>query len=723
MNWRSPLCSLGLLLGCLFVVSARAEDVKLGAGPARPAAAGFTMSFSAPRLGNEGFHPIKIRFKPLGKQFNRQRDLTLRFRPRDQYAAELDFQFKCEVTLPQDATSFETTVLVPHFHRWQTCWVRAYEDGRPVSKLPTYLTIGTEVMDWGQHVSFGIVVPKDAKTSGLPWAVFPDVRTLVTVFGDGMIDEQPSNARFNEKQARDYLDRLNFGFARFRVLEEEELPRDWLAYSQLDVMMMPYPVFERTLANDPGVLDPLRKWIATGGELWLYAAPTEPTAAKEVFNGLRKSPNSLRYFKAAETTLSLNQENIRNPVEYESWSRSYSEGYSSSGTTRQTAYDDLVAAKHPMTATMTRKQLGQKVGVSEYGCGRVAMIAIDDPFPGSFQLWRALTNPDQQWNVRHGVDFANGNESYWGWLMAAVGGPPVTMFIVFNLIFVIVIGPLLYFTLRNKRRLYLLYFLAPVLAFFATSGLFLYAFVSDGFSNRGRIRTLTWVDARGGLDDCPIMSQSRETYYTVVDSRLGLQFDSESLVLPILYPERFNNYSYYGSNDNTPGAFLIEENASGRRYSGNFLETRTQAAYLTTRPELGKCPIEVDFSATPITVTNRWDSNFATVIVRDKKGKLWISGPISAEGTQAMQESNQATVTRLVVESEVLEPAEDTSPLPFVFRNSTSDQTATERQFEDFVTSMPSGSFLIFTDVPESNFAIRECSQEQCLRLIGGLLP
>ena len=723
MNWRSLLWLSAPLVGLLLVLPARAEDVSIGAGPSQPAKAGFRMAFSAPRLGNEGFHPIKIRFNPIGKQFNRERNLTLHFRPRDQYAAELDFQFKCNVSIPQDATSFETTVLVPHFYRWETCWVRAYEDGRAVCKLPTYLNIVSEVMDWGQHVGVGIVVPNDAKTSGEPWAAFPDLRSMVTVLGDGMIDDQPSIARFSEKQARDYLDRLNYGFARFRVLAEDQLPREWLAYSQLDVMMMPYPVFERTVATNPEVLDPLRKWISTGGELWLYAAPSEASVASGVFCGLPQSAYGLRYHKEPETTLSLSQDNVRNPIEYEIWSRSYNEGYSSTGDSRQMAYDDLVATNHPMTATVTQKQLRADVRVSDYGYGRVALISAQDPFPGSFQLWKALAHPNHHWYYRHGVDFANGNESYWGWLIAAVGGPPVTMFIGFNLIFVIIIGPILYFTLRNKRRLYLLYFLAPVLAFSATFGLFLYAFVSDGFSNRGRIRMLTWVDARGGLDECPIMNQSRETYYTVVDSRLGLQFDSESLVLPILYPEQYNNFSYTSSNDDFPGAFSIEENASGRRYGGNFLETRSQSAFLTTRPELGSCPIDVDFSADPITLENRWENDFETVIVRDRQGKFWISGPVAAESTQTMGASSQARVTALVESNEIFKPAENSAPLPYLVRNSDTDQTAAERQFDNFVDNMPQGSFLIFADVPESNFAIRECAQEQCVRLIGGLLP
>ncbi|MEO1526167.1 MAG: hypothetical protein AAFX06_12075 [Planctomycetota bacterium] len=716
-------CLLAICLVVFLAAVTRGEDIPLGVGPSQPTKAGLTMTMSAPRLGNEGFHPIKIQFKPLGKQFNRQRELTLRFRPRDQYAAELDHQFECRVTIPQDAKSFETTVLVPHFHRWQSCWMRVYEDGRPLGKLPTHLAISQPVMDWGQEVGFGIIVPHDAATSGEPWAVFPDLRTLVTVFGRGPIDESVKTERFSEKEARDYLDRLDFGFARFRVLEEKELPESWLAYSQLDVMVAPYPVFERLASEAPESIAPLLKWVSTGGELWLYAAPKGTTAANELLGGLPPTDSGFKYAQDPSQGLELRQENIRSSVEYETWSRSYNQGYTSSGTYRRDAYQALVDAKHPMTEEVKRKQLLETVRLGSYGLGRVALITTEDPFPGSFQLWKGLTKQTQQWNYRQGVDYANGSDSYWAWLMNAVGGPPVTMFIGFNVIFVVLIGPILYFSLRRNRRLYLLYFLAPALAFLATTGLFFYAFASDGFSNRGRVRMLSWIDARGGLENCPIVNQSRETYYTVVDSRLGLQFDRDTLALPIIYPERITQYRYFSSNDNSPGRYRVEENASGRRYGGDFLETRTQTQFLTTLPETGTCPIEVDFSASPPKLTNRWDTELQAVLVCDKQKNYWIAESVAASETQVMRQTEFEEFATRLTQQEALVPLTTTASVPYRVQNGFADRSFVEQHFKRVIESPKTNSFLIITEVPESRFAIRDCTPEQSIRLIGGLLP
>ena len=158
----------------MHATSASAEEIQLGVAPSNPAKAGFSMLVLTERLGNEGFQPITLRFRAIGKSFNRQRQLRIQFRPRTQYTTELDFQFTCDVTVPQGAKTYDASILVPHFYRWETCSVRLIEDGRPLGKVASNLTIQQAVKDWGQYMSIGIIVPRDAATSGKPWAVFPE---------------------------------------------------------------------------------------------------------------------------------------------------------------------------------------------------------------------------------------------------------------------------------------------------------------------------------------------------------------------------------------------------------------------------------------------------------------------------------------------------------------------------------------------------------------------
>ena len=146
-----------------------AEEIQLGVAPTNPTQAGFSMFVMTERLGNEGFQPITLRFRATATTFTRQRQLRILFRPRTQYATEIDYQFGIDVTVPQDVASHDVRVMVPHFYRWETCSVQVIEDGRRLGKLPSKLVIPVAVNDWGQNMSIGILSPRDALKSDAPW--------------------------------------------------------------------------------------------------------------------------------------------------------------------------------------------------------------------------------------------------------------------------------------------------------------------------------------------------------------------------------------------------------------------------------------------------------------------------------------------------------------------------------------------------------------------------
>ncbi|MCS7465561.1 hypothetical protein NZK35_02610 [Stieleria sp. ICT_E10.1] len=780
--------------GTPMTVSATAEEVQLGAAPSNPAQAGFTMFVSTERLGNEGFQPIMLRFRAIGKSFTRQRSLRILFRPRTQYATEIDFQFACQVTVPQGVKNYGVPVQVPHFYRWESCSVQVIEDGRRLGKVASKLAIPASVKDWGQYMSIGVMVPRDAATSTDPWTRFPDLRSIATILGEGAISEKANVPRLSDKQARKFLDDLVYGWARFRVIDEDALQTSWIGYSQLDVILAPYPLLQRIEQQQPDQLAELKRWVSAGGQIWAYAAPpqatpsqtvpsqTAPNAASigsegvggtaravridgEPAEGLRptahknpplgvkpldRSPTgavrpswlagargdvntSFRYWANPSSVMTLSQPNDTSAIQYQPWNYGtyYSNAYAygSSEKTRQSVYDDLVAVKHPMVQTVTKKKLLAGLGVMPYGWGRVVLIEQQDPFPGSFQLWKSLEMDKQKWSERNGVDYASGNDSYWAWLMSTVGQPPVTMFVVLNGLFVLVMGPLLYFGLRRRGRLYLLYFLAPALAFFATMGLFCYAFLSDGFDNRARIRQLTWIDGRHAVAPAgererqrvPVIDQSRQTYYTVVDNQRGLRFTGEAFVLPVHHSEMVNNYNYYPANDSRPGDYLIDQVGDDRLYTGDFLPTRTQVHYLVTRPYEGVSPIEIDFSGEAVSLTNRLPTPLSIVGVCDDKGKYWIARNVSAASTVTLEKANSNTLSMIALG--VVDPDSSQMPTPYQNRVSMNDRTGIEERLLEFSRNPQRRSFLALTEVQADQFALRECVQDECVRMIGGLLP
>jgi hypothetical protein len=718
----------------LLSYSVRGEEIQLGSAPMNPAKAGFTMFVLTERLGNEGFQPITLRFRAIGKSFHRERRLRILFRPRTQYATELDYQFGCSVTVPQGVKSYEVPILVPHFYRWESCSVQIIEDGRRWGKASSKLGIPTSVKDWGQTMSIGVIVPSDAATSGEPWATFPDVRSMVTVLGRGPINEKVSVTRFDDKQARDYIENLVTGWARFRVIDEDVLQTSWLGYSQLDLILAPYPVLERIEKTQPAKSNVLRHWVSAGGQLWAYAWAGKSAPKESWLAGKRTDKkNEIRYSPDPSKSLMLGRTNDVSPIQYEPWNYgSYSStNYSSQAgeKSRQSVYGDLDSAEHPMVQTLQRAPFYAQFEVMRYGMGRVVLIHAEDPFPGSFQLWKSLEMDRQTWSERNGVDYGTGNDSYWAWLMATVGQPPVTMFVILNALFVLVMGPVLYFGLRRRSRLYLLYFLAPSLAFITTMGLFLYAFISDGFDNRGRIRQLTWIDGRHPVGKTsvdqesfyPIVNQSRETYYTVMDNQQGLRFDADSFVLPVHHAELMNNFNYRMADDTRSGEYSIDQVGQERIYSGDFLPTRTQVHYLTTRPSVESCPIKFAFGSSEVTLTNQLSTPLSIVGVRDENGKYWTGSDVPPNATVKMKAAESNSLRGIALA--IVDP--DTSNLPVSYRSpvSNNDRTGMEAAVLKFSRKPPRRSFLAVTEVEPSQFALRECLQEDCVRLIGGLLP
>lgn len=716
-------------------LSCHADTVTLGSGPNNPTRAGFSMMVSTERLGNTGMQPVKLSFVSTTGKFPGERNLQILFRPRTQYATKLDCQFSFDVTLPQGAAKYDQFVLVPQYYRWENCSVRILENGRLVGgRLGTNLAMPRSVQDWGQHVSVGIIVPRDAKSSGEAWATFPDLRSIVTVLGSGPLDNRDQSTRLKDKPARDYLEKLNHSWIRFRILDEDELHPTWLGYSQLDLILSPFPVLQRVEKSQPEQSQALQRWVSTGGEIWAYAASPSAVKSSPWISSLTSDKARLMTFrKTPGANLSLSGGNEFTEINYQPWNNGnyYSTVYSAnrSSETRRGVFQKMVKDKHPMVAYQNRKALLSELDIMPFGFGRVALLSQDDPFPGSFQLWQGLENEYRHWDTRHGVNYTGGTDTYWAWLMEAVGQPPVTMFVILNGLFVVVMGPVLYFVLRKRSRLYLLYFLAPALALATTLGLFAYAFVLDGFDNRARIRQLTWIDGKNELPidgpstaekRYPRIDHSRQTYYTVMDNQQGLSFETEALVLPVRFDELMNRYSYRSSDSSRPGDFQVHQSDQRTRYFGEFLPVRSQVHYLTTRPSADGLPIQFQLSDGKAKLTNLLSSELSQVVVCDEKGQFWTGERIAPQAEMTLTRSRGNPFDALM--GQVIEPGSG-MPSPYQNRFSSSDASAIETRLRSYARKPVPGSFMATTEVERSVIALRECKEEQCVRLIGGLLP
>ena len=119
--------------------------------------------------------------------------------------------------------------------------------------------------------------------------------------------------------------------------------------------------------------------------------------------------------------------------------------------------------------------------------GRVVAMQTGEPLaaqtPEAAWLFNELGGHTWMWYQRHGMSLHRENDEYWNWLVPGIGRAPVGSFLILIAVFVIVIGPVNYFLLRRKRRLYLLLVTVPLGAALVTLALFAYALISDGLGS------------------------------------------------------------------------------------------------------------------------------------------------------------------------------------------------------------------------------------------------
>ncbi|MEM0925764.1 MAG: hypothetical protein AAGJ83_06985 [Planctomycetota bacterium] len=714
-----------VVLTGVFSNASYSQEVKLGTAPSNPTRAGFLMDVWAPPVGQEGFRPLSLRFSAVGQSFQRQRNLTIQFRPRSSYDTEIDYQFECQVSLPEGKNKLQKSVMVPQFYRWDNCTIRIVEDGRRIGKNNSVLRMPSQTTDQGQEISVGVIVEPSGGNSG---STFPDLRAMTTVLGDDRIFENDLTERFSDQRARSFATSLASGLLRYRTMETPSLPSDWLGYTQLDVILVSYGVWEGLEKQQPQAAEAILRWVATGGQLWVYGTEgvaADPTSRLSSLVG--RSPQhpavlGTNSVVSSTTRMDLSESNSVTFMQYQPWNGSfYMDRSSNTGKTRRKAFDELIAARHPMVETVAASEMRNRFRVSWYGMGRVVAISKPDPFPGSFQLWNSIkaTASQTEWASRQGVDYSSGNQSCWWWVIASVGRPPVTAFIVSNALFVIVMGPILYFWLRKRRRLFLLFFLAPAFGLLTTLGLFAFAFFSDGLEDRARLRQLSWFDGRSSdvAGESPWVDQTRHTYYTVIGRSNGLVFDRQSLGLPTSW--NGIHEIYRSNNSSSAGPCEIRQRENGLQFGGDFLRTRTQSQFLTTRSRLAPPPVDVRPRDGGFAIINRTGQRILRFGYSDGS-KLYEASGIDVDATVDLSEAAADLFTRMSAES--ISPRSNAYVNSFQRALQPGDSSLIERQFGVWARSPKAHAFFCVTEVPEAEFAIPDCRQDECVRVIGGYL-
>ena len=382
-----------------------------------------------------------------------------------------------------------------------------------------------------------------------------------------------------------------------------------------------------------------------------------------------------------------------------------------------------MAANNPIAKIETQQDLASRIRVAEYGLGRIVAIDSPDPFPESLQFWRAVQTVSlghsvwTVWGDRFGLSYQGGSSNYWRWLIDEVGGPPVKSFLVLNTLFVLIVGPAACIVLRRSSKLYLLYFLAPAMALLVSGSLFAYAICSDGFGTKVRSHQWTWID---GVHDV-VVHQDRTTYYSALGSG-ELRFPTDSLVAVSAPTGNVNNRVRVGSGAYPGGR--VDWTDDYQAWSDDFLPSRSQVQYLTTRPFVDTTSaLTFDESTSgAVRVTNRFTDAVGPLVYRSRQGAFFRVNRIDAGDTQAMQTSNQQAIQQLVSD-QVLPPpgfVPDLSSLSYYGYSPSDKYPVLEYRLNDWRGQMPKGAFVGLKEVDSSRIAIEDAELSASLQIVMG---
>ncbi len=792
MNSRtgSLMRGLSLLVTLVLAPNAVAEPVMLGR-MAVPIKHGFGFSMEMETAPGNGFQPVYLQFVPTARVFARERNLTVEITAGDQMQSRIDFTYRCRVQLPQNARDLRSVQYIPYYYPWSQVHVRVLEDDRPLEGCATTFMIADSRLLPLEHPLVGVVVSEEmsrflqqsstvanqhriayrqmqtrlATRPAVPhvaafaavvqatavcvqdaadwkptpssepppvWQQCPDVRSLRAAF-EGMIPTDTNIPRLDHTASLQQLQQVQPANVQFRTLAAQQLPEQWLAYSQLDVILIAAPLL-RQLESQPAVYRALTDWLANGGNLWVYATqqaacqvldqtPLQPVAA-----GLVPVKRALRQ------ALSLNDLNDASGWEYNAYngpsrdSQNLLQGSSMLNggiALRQQAYDAAKQNEHAFAAEAPPAAVAGLIRHGRFGLGTVTAIDREDPFPQSFQFWttvvRATGGEQLDWTARTGIHVPGGNTQFWSLLIAAVGQPPVKSFIGLNTLFVLIVGPICYWYLRRRQHLFLLFFVAPALALLVTGGLVVYAYLADGVRTRTRVRQITWVDPQAGYQ----VTQARQTYFAVLDSRRGLAFPNDAAVYPVLRGSIRSDYRYR-RNDLSGIEGTVTASDDQLQFRGCFLPPRAQVQVLVANPEARAETLQWMVADTQVSVTNRLDYGLRDLTIRDQAGKLWQAA--------AVQSGETVSLTRL---PSAQTPALDIAPLqPEVLPNlrSTRDPwgrysvgsnaSQLERSLEDWLRFLPPERFIAIAEQPEVKLlGVEDAEMTDVNHVIMGRLP
>jgi hypothetical protein len=389
------------------------------------------------------------------------------------------------------------------------------------------------------------------------------------------------------------------------TVKPEQVPTKWIDFTMLDMLLVSVKDLEQLPAPSR---DAIAQWTLAGGNLFVYGLGEDRENSPDLKRLLdldRRPPHNANWREPkveernTEPVGQAPTQVMRTPTGQRVRVATASAAPTSSG------------AASPDTSLKPKSEIVAHFAVRPFGLGLLVACSTDDPFPGQIDDWawvlKSLGPHRVQWHERHGMSAHGENDDFWNFLIPGVGKAPVGGFQVLITLFALAIGPVNYFVLQRRKKLYLLIVTVPVFAGITTVLLLGYAVASDGFALRSRVRSVTLLDQVRGES----VSWSRISYYAGVAPSGGLRFSPDTAVYPLDPP---------GSS----GAQRSVDWTDGQHMQSGWLRSRTPTQLVTVAYRQGGEQIEVASSSTGVVrVTNKLGTNIRLLVLAAADGTIY----------------------------------------------------------------------------------------------------
>ncbi|WP_254513769.1 tripartite tricarboxylate transporter TctB family protein [Anatilimnocola floriformis] len=629
--WLMPCCLVPCLVWLMSsLASAGSGSLSRLPPPGTLNTSGVQMLVDSRWVDANGYRPVRVEIFPLKSPAPADRQFRVVVKPQSYMGSSRDAVSQI-VELEQGALSAKASIPVPQDLPWHSIIIEVYEDGQLHDDLsgdplnwprgnywnwneatPCILAVDSRAPKLGERESLLQVYQGQSESAAkkLYDEKLPDIRNLIRRFPDNQftgqfVPEEESRKTYVLKIFDELKDTVKSDY-----LHPAELPERWIELSSFDLIIFSLQDLTDLAKQRPKTLRAIADWVRAGQTLIVYNTGKEFKDLAQLEEVLQLPPRP-----SAET------------AKFRGWREPHKRNRGdelrtlmSDGRYNRRAYTMPTPVA---TQGATTEEPGGSVDknwafvIRPAGLGNVMAFA-DDPFPGNKRDWNWALNslPGDSWNPtqRTGSSQQQRNEDFWNFLIPGIGQAPVLSFLVFITLFVVIIGPVNYYVLQARRRLYMLLVTVPVGAFLVTLGLFVYAMFTDGLGVKSRVRSYTALDQRAGV----AATTSRQAYYASMAPSRGLMFQDDTVVLPFLHEPTFRN----GQRSMHRAVSWSEHEQQLR---SGYLSSRTLSQLLVTKSAATTAALKIGVAkGDKLTVTNNLETKVDYLLVKDEDGTYFV---------------------------------------------------------------------------------------------------